>query len=95
MSELIIVIIGSQALFSFLQFLITRRDRKKSGAEQAILALLRDRLLHLCNKYLERGYIDLYEEESFCRLYEAYTKLGGNSFIQELHDKVIKLPRSI
>lgn len=93
MSTLIIAIVSSQALFSFIQFLLTRSDAKKSAAENAILAILRDRLLHLCNKYLEAGAIDIYEEESFSKLYEAYTNLGGNSFIKELRDKVVNLPR--
>lgn len=93
MNALIIAIVGSQALFSFIQFLIVRHDAKRSAADTAILAILRDRLLHLCNKYLEAGVIDIYEEESFSKLYEAYTKLGGNSFIKELRDKVVNLPR--
>lgn len=93
MDALIIAIVGSQALFSFIQFLIVRHDAKRSAADTAILAILRDRLLHLCNKYLEAGVIDIYEEESFSKLYEAYTKLGGNSFIKELRDKVVNLPR--
>lgn len=93
MNTIIIAVIGSQALFSFIQFLIVRHDAKRNAADTAILAILRDRLLHLCNKYLEAGCIDIYEEESFCKLYEAYTNLGGNSFIQELRDKVVKLPK--
>lgn len=93
MSTIVVAIIGSQALFSFVQFLIVRHDSKRSAADAAILAILRDRLLHLCNKYLEAGEIDIYEEESFSKLYEAYTDLGGNSFIKELRDKVINLPR--
>lgn len=93
MNALIIAIVGSQALFSFIQFLIVRHDAKRSAADTAILAILRDRLLHLCNKYLEAGAIDIYEEESFSKLYEAYTNLGGNSFIKELRDKVVNLPR--
>lgn len=93
MSTLIIAIVSSQAMFSFIQFLIIRHDSKRSAADTAILAILRDRLLHLCNKYLEAGCIDIYEEESFSKLYEAYTKLGGNSFIKELRDKVVNLPR--
>ena len=88
-----VAVIGSQALFSFVQFLIIRHDSKRSAADTAILAILRDRLLHLCNKFLEAGAIDIYEEESFSKLYEAYTNLGGNSFIKELRDKVVNLPR--
>lgn len=94
-TEIILAVIGSSALFSFVEFLITRRDTHKSTLENAILALLRDRLLHLCNKYMNAGEIDIREEESLCKLYEAYTGLGGNSFIGELYNSVMELPKKM
>lgn len=93
MNGIIIAVIGSQAVFSFVQFLIMRHDQKKSTLEKAVLAILRDRLLHLCNKYIAEGEIGLREEEAFTKLYEAYTSLGGNSFVKDLYATVIELPK--
>ena len=92
MTTLLIAIVGSQALFSFVQFLIIRHDQKSTPQSEALLAILRDRLLHLCTKYLAEGNITFKEAESFERLYQAYERLGGNSFISELHEKVRALP---
>lgn len=91
--KIILAVICSQAVFSFLQFLITRHDQKKSTLELAVLAILRDRLLHLCNKYIADGEIGIREEEAFTKLYEAYTSLGGNSFVKDLYATVTELPK--
>ena len=47
-TQVIIAVIGSNALFAFLQFLISRHDKKKekqSGMRDMILGLGHDKLL--------------------------------------------------
>ena len=61
-SQIIIAVIGSNALFAFIQFLITRHDQKKNALskhEQAqndmIIGLGHDKLLYLTDKFVQRG----------------------------------------
>ena len=57
-TQVIIAVIGSNALFAFLQFLISRHDKKKekqSGMRDMILGLGHDKLLYLTDKFAERG----------------------------------------
>lgn len=46
------------------------------------LAISRDRLNHLCNRFLEQGYIPLDEYDSFIEIGKAYIDSGGNSSIK-------------
>ena len=61
-SQVIAAVIGSNALFAFIQFLITRHDQKKnalSKREKAqndmIIGLGHDKLLYLTDKFVQRG----------------------------------------
>ena len=65
-SQIIIAVIGSNALFAFIQFLITRHDQKKNALskhEQAqndmIIGLGHDKLLYLTDKFVQRGGVTL------------------------------------
>lgn len=52
--------------------------------------LLRNEMLKTYYKHLETKQIRQYEFENFIKLYEAYVALGGNSFIFEVHEEVMK-----
>ena len=84
-SQVIVAIIGSNALFAFIQFLINRHDRKKEkqsnetkGMRDMILGLGHDKLLYLTDKFAERGGITQKERRNLKYLYDPYTRLGGN-----------------
>lgn len=51
--------------------------------------LLRSEMLKTYYKNSEAKRIKQYEFENFIKLYEAYKALGGNSFIDEVHDEVM------
>jgi len=92
--EVLIAIIGSSALFSFIQFIITRIDNKRNNPlNDAVKALLRDRLIHICSGYLRNGEIRVNDLDTVISLYTSYKELGGNGFVTELVDQVTELPK--
>lgn len=50
--------------------------------------LLRDRMLRIYYHCKDQKKIRQYELENFVMLYEAYKALKGNSFIDEIYEKV-------
>lgn len=85
-------ILASNALFTFIQFLITRHDNKKKEAQNspikdALLALCSERLESLLHKWL-KGNLDMTAARwaAIDNLYKAYTSLGGNGEIKALYD---------
>lgn len=59
-------------------------------ARDGQLCLLRNELLKIYYKYKEQEELPQYEAQNFIMMYEAYKARGGNSFIDEVHDHVIK-----
>jgi hypothetical protein len=59
-------------------------------AKDGQLCLLRNELLKIYYKYKETEELPQYEAQNFIMMYEAYKARGGNSFIDEVHDHVIK-----
>ena len=93
-------IVGSQGL---LYWIMSRKDKKreaqqkKDAAESAetkmLLGLGHDRIIHLCMKYIERGWISSDEHEDLIKyLYEPYVKLNGNGTAKRLVEEVNRLP---
>ena len=85
-------VLASNALFTFIQFLITRHDDKKkeerdSPIKIALLALCSERLESLLHKWL-KGDLDMTIARwaAIDNLYKAYTSLGGNGEIRALYE---------
>lgn len=49
---------------------------------------LRDRVVFLCEKYIEAGEVTPRQFEVVTGLFESYERLGGNSFAKELYESV-------
>lgn len=88
MTAIVISALSSTGLFSFLQFLITRRG----ALTKAVQAILRDRMLILSEDYLQRGEITLHERDNYTSLYDAYKGVKGNTFVDDLYKEVMDLP---
>lgn len=66
--------------------------KKHSAIENGMQALLRAQIIHIYNKYIEIGYMPIYERENVSELFIQYKSLGGNGVIKELVDKLCRLP---
>lgn len=85
---IVVSCLGSTGLFSFLQFLITR----KGALTTAVRAILRDRILILSEEYIQRNEITLHERDNYTSLYDAYKGVKGNTFVDDLYKEVMDLP---
>ncbi len=97
--EIILAVIGSNALFAFIQFLITRHDLKYKTQTEAeinqsnmILGLGHDKILYLTDRIIMRGCITMKERSNLKYLYEPYKKLGGNGDCEIGYEQCKKLP---
>jgi hypothetical protein len=84
-----VAVIGSNGLWAFMQ---SRRD-KKDAKTRMILGLGHDRIIYLCIRYIERGWISNDEYEDLVKyLYGPYKEMGGNGTAEKLMNEVKKLP---
>lgn len=81
--------LGSSGLWAYMQM----RAEKKSAKTKMILGLGYDRIVTLCNKYIERGSITQSEyEDLYHYLYKPYKDMGGNGSAERAFKEVEKLP---
>ena len=93
MGEIIITIICSVIASSgFWTFISKRRDNNNAEVKM-ILGLGHIKIIDICEKYIERGYITQEEYDSLYNyLYLPYKELGGNGTAERMVNEVKKLP---
>lgn len=90
--ELIITVVTSVIASSGVWTFITKLAEKKDSKTQLLIGLAHDRILHLCEKYIERGWLTKEEYDDLHKyLYEPYTKSGGNGSAEKMVKKVDQL----
>lgn len=90
---IVLAIFGSTGFWAFLTFLITKVTDKKSAKNRMILGLGHDRIVFLCEKYLDQGWVTSDDLENLNDyLYDPYIKMGGNGTAKKLMADVMKLP---
>ena len=93
-TELLIAVIGSGALSTLISgafSLLQRRTKRADALTQGLQQLMYDRIKHLCKSYISRGQIASNDLEDLLKMHEAYHRLGGNGFLDELMDAVKEL----
>lgn len=60
--------------------------------KEATIASTRNDLTAIYNHAIEKGFIGDYDRENFEKMYKVYSDLGGNSYIHEVHDQILKMP---
>lgn len=75
------------------------RDKKKNDEEtkdkaiiEAIVCLLRIKLIEYHDRYIGEGHIPSYAYENWNKMYKLYTALGGNGLIVSMNEDIEKLP---
>ena len=86
-------VLASSGLWAFIQSRLDRKDAKS----RMILGLGHDRLMFLCSRYIERGWISNDEYEDLTKyLYKPYRDMGGNGTVERMMNEIRNLPiRSI
>lgn len=86
---ILISVLGSSGLWAYIQTKFQSKDVKT----KMLLGLGHDRIVYLCSKYLEKGFITYEEYENLYEyLYKPYKAMGGNGTAERLMDEVKKLP---
>lgn len=86
---IVLAVLGSSGIWALIQTLLDRRTAKT----KMILGLGHDRIIFLCTKYIERGWISSEEHEDLIKyLYTPYRGLKGNGTAERLVAEVNKLP---
>ena len=93
---IISLIFGSLGIGALLRDFIfgnaIRLKKRLNATEKGVQALLRSQIISLYNKYIDKGYMPIYERENLEHLYTEYKALGGNGVIEHLKEKLDSLP---
>ncbi len=63
--------------------------------EEALVAILRDRIIQSCRFFIKQGNVPAFERESIERMYNAYHGLGGNDIASDIYHQMCKLPLGV
>lgn len=95
LSNILTLLFGSGLLVTVGRYFMGRIKAIESKNEAVCLgvqALLRDRLIHEYNKYMDMGYAPIYAKENFENMWKQYHNLGVNGVMDEIHKKFMELP---
>lgn len=90
---IVLAVFASTGLWTFLTYLIQRRDKKVSAEGKMLRGLAHDRICYLGEEYIKRGAVSKDEFENLHDyLYIPYKELGGNGTAEKIVEDVKKLP---
>lgn len=69
-----------------------KQEERATALELGVQALLRDRMIEIYGKYIEKGYAPICVKESFDNMYNQYHQLGANGVMTNLYKAFMKLP---
>ena len=97
--QIILAVIGSGILTTFINRFFTVRDRKKekdSAATIGIRTLLQVDIRKLCEDHIAEGSIRKDDLEDIIQLWKVYHEtLGGNGYLDTIMGKVKALPLKV
>lgn len=89
--ELFALIIG---LLTWLVKQVKVKKKEYGVLNEAIMALLHDRLYKACSFLIEKGYCTIEDRQNLEYLFVPYKSLGGNGTVESLYRKCLDLPIS-
>lgn len=73
--------------------IILYKMQKKDASHDLLLGLGHDRIIHLCEQYIEQGYITTGQYDNLYKyLYLPYKARGGNGTAEKMIQEVQRLP---
>lgn len=78
-------------LFGMLKAKAKAERQKDSAMENGMRCLLREKIIEICDRCLEHGFVHIHSLESLDDLMEQYTALKGNGMAAKLVEDVKKL----
>ena len=96
MSEsIIIAILSSSSIATIITAIINAiitHSKSYNSLLEANRILMKDRIKHLGNSYIQRGSITSEELQDIHEMHECYHNLGGNGFLDTIMSNVNHLP---
>lgn len=90
---IVIAILGSNALWEFIRWIVERRDNKQESPERKMLrALGEEKLGKLLRKWLHSDDRLADDWRIIEALYDGYKALGGNGEIKKLYEEAKQVP---
>jgi hypothetical protein len=71
---------------------VKHMGKRTEALQLGVQAILRDRLIHDYNRYMEVGYAPIYAKENFENMWVSYHNLGKNGVMDEIHETFSNLP---
>ena len=72
-------------------WLLKNQKKDRDANSKGTMLLLRVQLIEYHDKYMRLGSIPSYAYENFCKMYNAYHKLGGNGMITKMMHEIEEL----
>lgn len=92
LETIIVAIFASSGFWAFLLAIVNKIIDKRSAKNKMLLGLGHDRIIALCEKYINQGWITSEDYENLHDyLYTPYKKMGGNGTAEKLMHDVDKL----
>lgn len=66
--------------------------KEHEALNKGLCALLRNDIIQLHDKYMEKEYIPIYALDNVLKMYDAYHALGGNGTVTKLVEELKELP---
>lgn len=66
----------------------TKHMEEYAALKDAIICMLRDRLIQMHKKYTQQGYISTHGIQNWKAMYGAYIALGGNGMIVHMNEEI-------
>lgn len=81
-----------QALIAAITVAVVALFKQYKATQLGVQALLRSQIITIYNKYIDKGWMPIYEKENVEHLYKEYKILKGNGVIDSLYEITMKLP---
>ena len=97
---LFVAVLGSNGLWTFVQFLAGRKKAKINPEDieefkNGLCALLRNEIVVAHRTYTSQGFCTIEDKTNISEMYKAYHKLGGNDIATALKNQIMELPNDI
>lgn len=90
-----ILLMIATGVIGYIGGMMKKRISKEIDEDRAIKnglrALLREKIIEICDRCIDRGYVHIHNLESIDDLYIQYHELGGNGMVTKLVEDVRKL----
>ena len=90
--ESIVIAFLVGAALSFFATLWSKKLRKIDAVEYGVQSILRDRMTQMRRFYTDKKKpVPQQEVDSFLQMYEAYKRLGGNGYVDEIKHHIVEV----